>query len=277
MFNYIPMYGVVIAFKDFNMSKGILGSEWIGFEIFAKIFKDAFFLRAFRNTVILSFMTLIVNFPLTIIFALLINELANLRFKKVIQTISYLPHFLSWIVVSGFVYQLLSPQVGILNYILVNLDIIDKPIHFVVKNSVFRSIFLVSGLWKSIGWGTIIYLAAIAGIETSQYEAAIIDGANRFQRAIYITLPGITPTITILLILSVGRLTTVGFDQVFNLYNTAIYEVSDVISTFVYRKGLVDAKYNYSTAVGLFQNVVGFMLVFTANAFAKKFNEYTII
>ena len=277
VFRYAPMYGVIIAFKEFRISRGIWGSDWVGLENFIKAFHDILFLRAFRNTFILSMLSMLIGFPLTIIFALLLNELTNLRFKKVVQTVSYLPHFLSWVIVAGFVYQLLSPQVGIINWILVKCGIIDNPINFIILKSWFRPIYIVSGNWKDIGWGSIIYLAAIAAIDTSQYESAELDGANRFQKAWYITMPGIVPTITILLILRVGRVLNVGFDQIFNLYNEATYKVADVLSTFVYRQGLVEAKYEYSTAVGLFQNVIGLVLILATNSFVKKINEYSLL
>jgi putative aldouronate transport system permease protein len=276
IFSYAPMYGVIIAFKDYNISKGIIGSDWVGFENFTKAFRDFLFLRAFKNTLILSFLSLLINFPLTIVFALLLNELTNIRFKKAVQTISYLPHFLSWVVVAGMIYQLLSVQVGVINWALVKLGIIDNSINFIMLKRWFRPIYIISGNWKNIGWGSIVYLAAIAGIDPTQYESAELEGANRFQKAIHITVPGILPTITILLILTVGRILNVGFDQIFNLYNASTYAVADVISTFVYRQGLIDAKYEYSTAIGLFQNVIGFILIMLTNYFAKKTNDYTL-
>ena len=222
-------------------------------------------------------LSIVVSFPLTVIFALLLNEVRQMRFKKIIQTVSYLPHFLSWVIVAGFIYQLLSPQVGLINWALVSLGLIDSPINFIIMRSFFRPLYLLSGIWKGIGWGSIIYLAAIAGIEVSQYESADLEGASRLQKALYITLPGIAPTVTILLILSVGNLLNVGFDQIFNLYNSSTYEVADVISTFVYRQGLVEAKYSYSTAIGLFQNLVGFTLIMLTNYFAKKTSDYTLL
>jgi putative aldouronate transport system permease protein len=277
IFSYLPIYGVIIAFKDFKMARGIIGSSWAGLIHFKKLFNDIFFFRVLRNTLRLSLLNLGITFPCTIAFALLINEISNLKFKRVIQTISYLPHFLSWVVISGFVYQLLSPQSGFINVLLYKIGLIPQPINFMVLKKWFIPIYIISSLWQGIGWGTIIYLSAIAGIELSQYESAELDGAGRFQKVIYITLPGIVPTITILLLLRVGGILNVGFEQIFNLYNPSTYAVADVISTFVFRKGITDAKYDYSTAVGLFQNVVGFILLMIANYFTKKVNEYGVL
>lgn len=277
VFSYLPIYGVTIAFKDFKMARGILGSSWIGFAHFRELFHDVFFFRVLKNTLRLSLLNLVITFPCTIVFALLLNEINNLKFKKAVQTISYLPHFLSWVVISGFVYQLLSPQSGFINVLLCKIGIISQPINFMVLKKWFTPIYIISSLWQGIGWGSIIYLSAIAGIELSQYESAQLDGANRFQKIIYITLPGIVPTITILLLLRVGGILNVGFEQIFNLYNPSTYEVADVISTFVFRKGIMDAKYDYSTAVGLFQNVIGFILLLLTNSFTKKVNEYGVL
>lgn len=272
VFNYFPIYGIQIAFKDFKMRRGILGSEWVGFKHFEKMFSDPVFFRVLRNTLRLSILNLLVSFPLTIVFALMMNEVRHNTFKRVTQTITYLPHFLSWVVVGGFVYQVLSPSHGVVNSVLVKLGLINKPIYFMIQKEMFTPIYLIATTWKELGWGIIIYLAAIAGIDPSLYESAIIDGAGRFQKVIYVTLPSIMPTISTLLILRMGSLVNVGFDPIFNLYNEGTYEVADVISTFVYRRGLIDAKYDYTTAVGLFQNVVGFILVILGNWTAKKTN-----
>lgn len=277
IFVYVPIYGVTIAFKNFKMARGIIGSSWNNFEHFKELFSDIFFYRVLRNTIRLSFLSIALGFPITIIFALLLNELMSLRFKRIVQTVSYLPHFLSWVIIAAFVYQLLSPQSGFVNVLLLKLGVIEKPINFIVMKQWFTPIYLVSSLWQSIGWGTIIYLAAISGIDVSQYESATIDGATRFQKAMYITLPGISSTITVLLILRIGRFLNVGFEQIFNLYNPMTYEVADVISTFVYRKGLMDARYDYSTAVGLFQNVIGMVLLLVTNGIAKRLNDYSIL
>ena len=270
VFNYLPMYGIQIAFKDFKMRRGILGSEWVGFEHFQRMFSDKTFYRVLYNTLKISFLSLIVSFPLTIIFALMMNEVRHARFKRVSQTITYLPHFLSWVVVGSFVYQILSPSSGIVNALLVKWGIIESPIYFMIKKEYFVPIYLVVSVWKSLGWSIVIYLAAIAGIDTSLYEAASIDGAGRFKQVMHITLPAIMPTIATMLILSLGSLLNVGFDAIFNLYNEGTYEVADVISTYVYRRGMIDAKYDYTTAIGLFQNVASILLVLTGNMISRR-------
>lgn len=278
LFSYVPMYGIIIAFKDFKMARGILGSEWVGLAHFQKIFSDPNFYRVLFNTIKLSVLSLVTSFPVTIIFALRVNELMNMKFKRVVQTITYLPHFLSWVVVGGFVYQLLSPSNGLINSILVSLGVIDKSIYFMVEQDMFTPIFLITNLWKSTGYSIVIYLAAIAGIDQGLYEAAIIDGANRFQRVLYVTLPALAPTICTLLILNISSLMSVGFDPIFNLYNPATYPTADVIATYVYRKGMVEAQYDLTTAIGLFQNVVGVILILFSNWLARKANpDYRII
>lgn len=278
IFNYVPIYGIVIAFKNFKFSRGILGSDWVGLYWFRRVFTDPFFIRVLGNTIRISLITLVVTFPLPIVFALLINELMHLRFKKIVQTISYMPHFLSWVVMGGIVYRLFSPINGAVNSLFVNLGILNEPVYFMIQPNSFISIYLLSLIWKETGWGTIIYLAAIAGVDTWLYEAASIEGANRFQRVWYITLPTILPTVSTLLILRMGSLISVGFDPIFNLYNPSVYKVADVISTYVYRKGIIDAQYEFTTAVGLFQNVVAFSLVLMSNWIARKANpEYRIM
>lgn len=278
LFSYMPLWGILIAFKDFKMARGIMGSEWVGLEHFQKLFTDPNFYRVLKNTLIIGITTLLTTFPVTIIFTILVNEIMNTKLKKTVQTITYLPHFLSWVVVGTFAYQVLSPSNGIINTILINLGILDKSIYFMAEPELFVPIYLIVNLWKETGYSIVVYLAVIAGIDTQQYEAAMIDGANRFQRILYITLPAMLPTICVMLILNIGTVITVGFDPIFNLYNDATYQTADVISTFVYRKGMVDAQFDYSTAVGLFQNVVSLILVLTSNWFARKANpEYRVI
>lgn len=278
IFNYFPMYGVQIAFKDFKLGRGIWGSEWVGLAHFEKLFSDKTFYRVLGNTIRLSLESLVIVFPLTVVFALLMNEVRHNRYKRVAQTITYLPHFLSWIMVGSFVYQFLSPSYGSLNAILLWLGVVEKPIYFIANAGYYDVIFILSTVWKELGWGIIIYLAAISSIDPTLYEAATIDGAGRFKRVLHITLPGILPTVSTMLILRMGSLLTVSFDASFNLYNSGTYEVADVLSTYVYRRGLVDGKYAYTTAVGLFQNVVGFILVVLSNHFARKADpSYRII
>lgn len=278
LFSYFPMPGVVIAFKDYKMARGIWGSEWNGLKQFQKLFTDPNFSRVLFNTLKISILSLLVSFPATIVFTLLVNELMNLRFKKFVQTVTYMPHFLSWVVVGTFVYQLLSPNNGIVNAVLVQLGILEKPLYFMVQQELFIPIYLFTSLWKNTGYSIVIYLATISGIDTQLYDAVMIDGANRFQKILHVTLPAMMPTMCTMLILNIGSLISVGFDPIFNLYNDATYPVADVISTFVYRKGMIDSQYSFSTAVGLFQNVVSLALVLFANWFARKANpEYRII
>ncbi len=278
LFCYMPMEGLAIAFKDYKMARGIEGSDWVGLKHFQALFEDPNFYRVLGNTLKISILTLLTTFPVTIIFTLLVNELTNKKFKSVVQTITYMPHFLSWVVVGTFVYQLLSPTGGVINGILVKLGILEKPLYFMAQKDLFVPIYLIKNLCKTNGYSIVIYLATISGIDTTMYDAASIDGANRFHRILYITLPAMFPTMCTMLILNIGSLVSVGFDPVFNLYNDATYQTADVISTYVYRKGMVESRYDFSTAIGLFQNIVSLALVMIANWFARKANpEYKII
>ena len=278
LFCYMPMEGLMIAFKDYKMARGIEGSEWVGLKHFQALFSDPNFYRVLGNTLKISIFTLLTTFPITIIFTILVNEILNTKFKSVVQTITYMPHFLSWVVVGTFVYQILSPTGGVINAILIQLGILDKPLYFMAQKDMFVPIYLIANLWKSTGYSIVIYLATIAGIDTALYDAASIDGANRFRRILHITLPAMFPTMCTMLILNIGSLVSVGFDPIFNLYNDATYQTADVISTYVYRKGMIESRYDFSTAIGLFQNVVSLVLVLIANWFARKANlEYMII
>ena len=274
VFHYAPLYGIQIAFKDYIFRKGIWNSPWVGFKNFENLFKIESFKQVFRNTLIISFYKLIFSFPAPIIFAVLISEIRFSKFKKAVQTISYLPHFVSWVVLGGLFMQILSPSTGPVNTFLGALGI--KPIYFLADAKWFRSILVITSLWKGIGWGSIIYLAAITGINPELYEAAIIDGAGRIKKIIHITIPSITPVITIMFIFAVGGIINDDFDQVFNLYNPAVYKVADVISTYIYRVGLIDMKYSFSAAVGLFKNIIAFILIFTTNSITKHINDYGI-
>ena len=278
LFCYMPMEGLMIAFKDYKMARGIEGSEWVGLKHFQALFSDPNFYRVLGNTLKISIFTLLTTFPITIIFTILVNEILNTKFKSVVQTITYMPHFLSWVVVGTFVYQILSPTGGVINAILIQLGILDKPLYFMAQKDMFVPIYLIANLWKSTGYSIVIYLATITGIDTALYDAASIDGANRFRRILHITLPAMFPTMCTMLILNIGSLVSVGFDPIFNLYNDATYQTADVISTYVYRKGMIESRYDFSTAIGLFQNVVSLVLVLIANWFARKANpEYKII
>ena len=274
VFHYVPMYGAQIAFKDYKFNLGIIRSPWVGFEHFQYLFSLRSFKEIFRNTILISTYKLIFGFPAPIILAILLNELRIIPYKKAVQTVSYLPHFLSWVILAAIFTQLLSPSTGALNILLTKLGF--EPIFFLGNKSWFRSVLVFTSVWKGVGWGSIIYLASIAGINPEIYEAAIVDGAGRMRRIWHVTLPGLTPVITILLIFAIGRLTLDDFDQIFNLYNPSVYSVGDVISTYTYRKGLVELQYSFSAAVGLFQNAISLVLIVIVNWVTKRFNEYGI-
>ena len=272
VFCYMPMYGITISFKDFKILDGINASPWAGLKYYKMAFSEPEFWRVFKNTLVISGLKLLINFPAPIILALLLNEVRCLRFKKVIQTISYLPHFLSWVVLAGVVSTVLSPSTGPINSILVKLGM--QPIYFVADKNWFRPVLVLSSLWKEVGWGSIIYLAALSSVNTELYEAAMLDGANRFKQTIHVTLPSITNVIVIMLIFAVGGIVNDDFDQIFNLYTPAVYSVGDVLGTYVYRVGLEGMQYSYSTAIGLFKNVIAFTLILLTNYLSGKFSDY---
>lgn len=274
LFRYLPIYGVIIAFKDYKFNLGIMGSPWVGFANFEKLFKLSSFRGAVQNTLILSFLKLLFGFPAPILLAIMINEVRGMRFKRTVQTISYLPHFISWVILAGIFMQFLSPSTGPINILLRSMGI--EPIYFLGENKWFRTVLVATSVWKSVGWSSIVYLAAMGAIDTELYESAWVDGAGRLKRIWHITLPGITPTITIMLILAIGAIVNDDFDQVFNLYNTSVLKVGDVISTYTYRMGLVDNQYSRSAAVGLIRNVIALMLVVSANAVARRINDYSL-
>jgi len=271
IFHYIPMYGVIIAFQDFKFTKGIWGSEWTGFENFRYLFGLRDFYNVFRNSIVLSLLRLVINFPIPIILALLINEIPFLKFKRISQTIIYLPHFISWVVLGGIIINVLSPTWGLVNNFLSGIGV--EPVFFLAADKYFRGIIVVSNVWKGAGWGTIIYLAAITSINPELYEASTIDGASRFQRIWHITLPGIRSTVVILLLLSVGNLMSNGFEQIYILQNSANVTVSEVFETYTYKIGVVNGRFSFSTAVGLFNSVIGLVLLLIANSLAKLTGE----
>lgn len=274
VFCYIPMGGIVIAFKDYKLMKGIWGSPWVGLDNFKELFTTPSFYEILGNTLWISILRLLAGFPAPIILAILLNEIRNAKYKKVVQTISYLPHFLSWVILAGVFMQLLSPSTGVVNALLGKLGI--SPIYFLGDPQWFVFTVIVTGIWQGIGWGTIIYLAAISGIDPQLYEAAMLDGAGRFSRILYITLPCLAPTITITLILNTGNILNAGFDQIMNMYNEAVYEVGDIIDTYVYRRGLEGMQYSYSTAVNLFKNVIGLGFVLLTNKIAQKLGDSSL-
>ena len=274
VFKYVPMYGVGIAFVDYNIVKGILGSAWNNFKWFEWIFNDHFFWRVLRNTVILSLLRLALGFPAPILLALLLNEVRNTSFKRSVQSISYLPHFLSWVVLGGIIKELLSMQRGVVPYLMTVVGL--EPINFLTNIPTFRALLVATGIWQGIGWGSIIYLAALSGIDPELYESATVDGANRLQMALRVTLPALAPIMMILFLLQLGNILEQGWDQIFNLYNDVVVSVSDVFETLVYRSGIEGPRYSYATAINLFQNVVGFALLMLANQIVRRRNEYAI-
>jgi putative aldouronate transport system permease protein len=274
IFRYVPMYGIQIAFKDFRLGAGITGSEWNGLDNFRFVFAMPTFRRAVSNTIIISLYRLILGFPMPILLALLLNEVRHIRLKRTIQTISYLPHFLTWIVLAGLFMNILHPTTGAVNRILMDVFGMERGIFFLGNAAYFRGTLVVTDIWKGVGWGSILYLAAIAGVDPGLYEAAICDGAKRWHRIWYITLPAMAPTITIMLILNIGGILDGGFDQIFNLYNPAVYSTGDIIDTFAYRYGFEMMRYSFSTAISLFKNGIGFVLVVGTNFIARKISDH---
>ncbi|MFC5448879.1 ABC transporter permease [Paenibacillus aestuarii] len=268
IFKYIPLFGSVIAFQNYNIFKGITGSPWVGLDNFKRIFQYAEFIPILKNTILIGLYDLVFAFPVPIILALLLNELRVMAYKRIVQTVVYMPHFLSWVIVGGIVVGVLSPSTGLVNKI-IGLFGVD-PIYFLGENTYIRSILISSGVWKDSGWGTIIYLAAIAGINPDLYEAAQMDGASRFRQVWSITIPSILPTIVILFLLHIGNFLDFGFERVFVFLNPLNSENGEIIDTYVYRAGLVDRQYSYTTAIGLFKSVVGLILIMTSNMFSKK-------
>lgn len=273
VFQYFPMIGTIIAFKDYNPAQGVAASPWVGLDWFRQFFHGLYFERLLTNTVMLNLYDVLLGFPAPIVLALLMNELTSQRFKRFVQTITYLPHFISVVVVSGMMLDFLARD-GIINQVIVALG--GTADAYMSDPSLFRRIFVGSEIWQSVGWGSIIYLAALAGINPSLYEAARIDGANRWQQLVHITLPGLIPIITTLLILRLGQMMSVGFEKVILLYNPSTYETADVISTYVYRHGILEANYSYATAVGLFNSVVAMLLLVVANKLSRRFSGNSI-
>lgn len=273
VFRYVPIYGLVIAFKDYVPSKGVLGSDWVGLKHFISFFNNFQSWRIIKNTVLLGVYDILWGFPVPILLALLLNEVRGKYYKRVVQTVSYLPHFISLVVICGLIIDFTSSD-GVINDVLSVFGIPRSS--FMMRPELFRTLYISSGIWQSAGWGSIIYLAAIAGIDSSLYEAAIIDGAGRFRQLLRITVPCIMPTITILLILRLGQIMTVGWEKIILLYNPTIYQTADVISSFVYRRGLQEFDYSFSAAVGLFNSVINFIFLVSANRFSRKFSESSL-
>jgi putative aldouronate transport system permease protein len=268
LFHYVPIYGIMIAFKDFSPFRGIWGSTWAGFKYFAYFLREETFWKALRNTVVINAYQLVFGFPVPILFALLLNELWSNRYKKVIQTVSYLPYFISWVVAASLVTTILSPSTGIVNGFLERVFGIE-PVYFLGRQKYFRSVVVISGIWKSFGFQSVYYIASLASIDTNLYEAASIDGAGRLRQTWYITLPGLRNIIIVLLVLQVGTMINIGFEQLYLLGNPIVYEVGDVISTYVYRLGIENTQFSLTSAIGLTQSLINFALVFGANRLAR--------
>jgi len=275
LFKYGPMYGVIIAFKDFNFFQGINGSKWIGFDAFREVFAMKDFYKTLRNTLMLNFLDLLLSFPAPLILAIMLYELKSVWFKKLSQTILYIPHFISWVIIGGIVYQVFGTQSGMINNIVTSLGFDAIP--FLTDKNDWLLTYLLVGVWQSAGWGTIIYLAALTGINKELFEAAEVDGAGRLRKIWSITLPSLKPTIVTLLIINLGNMIAIGFERPYIIGNTAVREYSDVLSTFVYRIGIESGQYTLATVVGLFQAVVGLVFVLGANYASKKLADQSIL
>lgn len=275
VFRYAPMYGITIAFKNYNIFQGVFKSEWAGFSVFQKIFANKNFWSAIKNTFLLNFAALAVSFPLTIIVSLMLNEIRGVKFKKVTQSVLYLPHFISWVVVAGIATNLFALQEGTINAILQRAGL--EPVPFLSSEGWWIFTYVICNVWKEIGWGTIIYLAALTGVDESLYEASYLDGASKFQRLVYITVPSIKSVIVTMLILNISKMMSIGLDAPLLLGNAKVMGVSEVISTYTYRIGIEKAQYSQSTAIGLFQSVVNIVILLAADRFAKAIGEEGII
>nr|WP_261381301.1 ABC transporter permease subunit [Paenibacillus cremeus] len=273
IFHYAPMYGAIIAFKDYSPMKGVFGSEWVGFTNFVDFFSSYYFWRILKNTIVISLYSLCFEFPAPIILAILINEVRSKVFKRWVQSITYMPYFISLVVICGMIKDFTNNG-GIINTLLTYLG--GDGTALLQRPELFRPIYILSEIWQKVGWESIIYIAALMSIDQEQYEAARMDGAGRFKQILYITLPGILPTITIMFILRMGNLLNVGWEKIILLYNSSIYDTADVISSFVYRKGLLEFGWSYSSAVGLFNSVFNLILLITANYISRKVNENSL-
>ena len=274
VFKYLPMFGIVIAFQDYKPFLGLQGmmsAKWVGLRYIRQFIRSIYFVRLMRNTFLISFYSLLWGFPAPILLALMLNEVRNHRFRKVVQTISYLPHFLSAVIVAGMIRQIVSTDGGLVNLIAQRLT--GQTYYILGESRFYRTLYVGSGIWQGVGWGSILYLAAMSGIDPALYEAAEVDGATIFQRMGHVTLPSILPIISIMLIFRVGDLLSVGYEKTLLLYSPMIYDVSDIISTYVYREGLVDMKYSYSTAINLFISVISMVMVIGSNTVAKKMGQ----
>lgn len=273
LFHYKPMYGAIIAFQDYNPRQGVTGSEWVGFDQFIRFFTSPYFGRLVKNTLLLSVYGIIFGFPAPIILALLLNELRAKRFKKTVQTITYLPHFISLVVVTGIIKDF-TQSTGLINDIIVMFG--GERSSLIQNPALYRTIYIVSDIWQGIGWGSIIYLSALSGVDQQLYEAASIDGAGRWKQLIHVTLPGIAPTIVIMLIMRMGQLLGTGYEKTILLYNEATYETADVIASYIYRVGILERNWSYSTAIGLFNSVINLALLIATNKISRRVSETSL-
>lgn len=273
LFHYKPMYGAIIAFQDYNPRQGVTGSEWVGFDQFIRFFTSPYFGRLVKNTLLLSVYGIIYGFPAPIILALLLNELRARRFKKTVQTITYLPHFISLVVVTGIIKDF-TQSTGLINDIIVMFG--GERSSLIQNPALYRTIYIVSDIWQGIGWGSIIYLSALSGVDQQLYEAASIDGAGRWKQLIHVTLPGIAPTIVIMLIMRMGQLLGTGYEKTILLYNEATYETADVIASYIYRVGILERNWSYSTAIGLFNSVINLALLIATNKISRRVSETSL-
>lgn len=276
VFYYVPMFGVIVSFQDYDIVKGYLGSPFVGLAHFEEFLKEPYFYSALKNTLGINILSIIFGFPLPVIFALIIFSIKDSIFKKVTQTITYLPHFISWVIVAGLVYKLLDTESGVINMVIKNFGI--EPIAFMREPKYFWGIIIFSAIWKELGWNTIIYLAALSGIDIEQYEAATVDGASGFQKLMYITLPGLAPTIGLMLIFTTGTIVNangnISFDAVFNLRNPLLSDTANTIDYYIYQEGILSNRVSFSAAIGLLQNVISLGLVMSANSISKRFRGY---
>ncbi len=274
VFKIIPIYGIQLAFKNYNVFDGVWKSQWVGLDYFKQLFSSYYFSRILVNTLVISVTKLVTAIPTAVLFALLLSEVRSVRFKRITQTISYLPYFISWVTAAGVIMMLLSPQYGVVAAITRAMG--GTPVYFLGEPGWFQPMLVITNIWKYMGWDSIIYIATLSGVNPELYEAASIDGASRFRRVLHISLPALLPTVIMLLIINLGSVLSAGFDQVVNLYNSAVYSTGDIIDTYVYREGFVNSNYGFSTAVGLFKSIIAFAMVMGANSLSRRLAKISL-
>ena len=276
IFNYMPLAGVQISFKDFVATKGIWGSEWVGFKYFQQFFSSPMFWKLLKNTLVISLYQLVFSFPIPIILALILNYTPNQKLKKITQTATYAPHFISTVVLVGLLSTLLNTGNGLINHLLLSAGLIEEPIEFLTEAGWFKPLYIISGIWQEMGWGAVVYMAALAGVDQQLYEAAKVDGAGRMKRILYITIPAILPAMITMLILNCGKVMNIGYEKVYLMQNDLNIASSDVISTYVYKVGILNNQYSFSTAVNLFNSVINTALIIIVNKFSKKVSDTSL-